>query len=55
MIHEGQNTHCGHYYDIIKDPVAGQWFTYNDKVRIASLYIYMCVYPEIKRIELLRR
>jgi uncharacterized UBP type Zn finger protein len=31
MIHEGQNTYCGHYYDLIKDPVANQWFTYNDK------------------------
>lgn len=31
MIHEGPNTHCGHYYDLIRSPVNGQWFTYNDK------------------------
>lgn len=28
---EGPNAHCGHYYDLIKDPSNGQWFTYNDK------------------------
>lgn len=33
MIHEGPNTYCGHYYDVIKDPVTNKWFTYNDKVR----------------------
>lgn len=32
MIHEGPNTHCGHYYDLIKNPIDGLWFTYNDKV-----------------------
>uniref|UniRef100_A0A1I8BYJ5 ubiquitinyl hydrolase 1 n=1 Tax=Meloidogyne hapla TaxID=6305 RepID=A0A1I8BYJ5_MELHA len=32
MIHEGNNTHCGHYYDLIRDPYTKQWFTYNDKV-----------------------
>ncbi|CAK5006208.1 unnamed protein product [Meloidogyne enterolobii] len=31
MIHEGNNTHCGHYYDLIRDPYTKQWFTYNDK------------------------
>uniref|UniRef100_A0A0N4ZN35 ubiquitinyl hydrolase 1 n=1 Tax=Parastrongyloides trichosuri TaxID=131310 RepID=A0A0N4ZN35_PARTI len=32
MIHEGKETHCGHYYDIIKDPSSGKWFKYNDRV-----------------------
>ena len=31
MIHEGQSAHCGHYYDLIKDPTLGKWFSYNDK------------------------
>lgn len=31
MIHEGPNTHCGHYYDLIRDPHSKQWFVYNDK------------------------
>ncbi|TKR59711.1 hypothetical protein L596_029345 [Steinernema carpocapsae] len=31
MIHEGPNTDSGHYYDVIKDPVTGHWYTYNDK------------------------
>ncbi|VDN06745.1 unnamed protein product [Thelazia callipaeda] len=32
MIHEGPNADCGHYYDLIKHPGTGQWFTYNDEV-----------------------
>ncbi|KAK0426078.1 hypothetical protein QR680_009529 [Steinernema hermaphroditum] len=32
MIHEGPNTDSGHYYDVIKDPISGHWFTYNDKL-----------------------
>uniref|UniRef100_A0A914H9X3 Ubiquitin carboxyl-terminal hydrolase n=1 Tax=Globodera rostochiensis TaxID=31243 RepID=A0A914H9X3_GLORO len=31
MIHEGKSTNSGHYYDIIRDPVIGRWFTYNDE------------------------
>jgi uncharacterized UBP type Zn finger protein len=32
MVHEGQNAHCGHYYDLIRDSSADQWYSYNDKV-----------------------
>ena len=32
MVHEGQNAHCGHYYDLIRSPFTAEWFTYNDKV-----------------------
>ncbi|VDD90850.1 unnamed protein product, partial [Enterobius vermicularis] len=32
MVHEGPNADCGHYYDIIKHPDTGKWFTYNDEV-----------------------
>lgn len=32
MIHEGKETHCGHYYDIIKDPSSEKWFRYNDRI-----------------------
>uniref|UniRef100_A0A0N5CEV0 ubiquitinyl hydrolase 1 n=1 Tax=Strongyloides papillosus TaxID=174720 RepID=A0A0N5CEV0_STREA len=32
MIHEGKETHCGHYYDLIKDPGSGKWFRYNDRI-----------------------
>ncbi|VDN57650.1 unnamed protein product [Dracunculus medinensis] len=36
MIHEGPNADSGHYYDLIKHPGTGQWFTYNDEVVKAS-------------------
>ncbi|KAI1723360.1 ubiquitin carboxyl-terminal hydrolase domain-containing protein [Ditylenchus destructor] len=36
LIHEGQNIQCGHYYDMIKDPVTQQWYTYNDKQVVQS-------------------
>uniref|UniRef100_A0A158R535 ubiquitinyl hydrolase 1 n=1 Tax=Syphacia muris TaxID=451379 RepID=A0A158R535_9BILA len=32
MVHEGPDADCGHYYDIIKHPDTGKWFTYNDEV-----------------------
>ncbi|CEF65427.1 Ubiquitin carboxyl-terminal hydrolase 48 [Strongyloides ratti] len=32
MIHEGKESHCGHYYDIIKEPSSGKWFKYNDRL-----------------------
>uniref|UniRef100_A0A914S648 USP domain-containing protein n=1 Tax=Parascaris equorum TaxID=6256 RepID=A0A914S648_PAREQ len=37
MIHEGPNADSGHYYDLIKHPVSGQWFTYNDARVIPSV------------------
>jgi len=39
MIHEGNNTHCGHYYDLIRDPYTKQWFTYNDKVLFLFVFL----------------
>uniref|UniRef100_A0A914HDK2 Ubiquitin carboxyl-terminal hydrolase n=1 Tax=Globodera rostochiensis TaxID=31243 RepID=A0A914HDK2_GLORO len=30
MIHQGQGMNSGHYYDIIRDPIIGKWFSYND-------------------------
>lgn len=36
MVHEGPNADCGHYYDIIKHPDTGKWFTYNDEVESFS-------------------
>lgn len=39
MIHEGPNADCGHYYDLIKHPGTGQWFTYNDEVGISFVLI----------------
>uniref|UniRef100_A0A914I5X4 USP domain-containing protein n=1 Tax=Globodera rostochiensis TaxID=31243 RepID=A0A914I5X4_GLORO len=30
MIHQGQSMNSGHYYDIIRDPIIGKWFSYND-------------------------
>ncbi|KAI6207275.1 Ubiquitin family protein [Aphelenchoides fujianensis] len=31
MIHEGASSNCGHYYDMIKDPITNTWFSYNDR------------------------
>ncbi|KAI3421054.1 hypothetical protein GPALN_014680 [Globodera pallida] len=30
MIHQGPGMNSGHYYDIIRDPIIGKWFSYND-------------------------
>lgn len=32
MIHEGDNTYCGHYYDLVRHPFTGTWYKYNDEV-----------------------
>ncbi|VDO51290.1 unnamed protein product [Haemonchus placei] len=32
MIHEGDNTYCGHYYDLVRHPFTGVWYKYNDEV-----------------------
>lgn len=32
MVHEGENAHYGHFYDIIKHPFTNTWFKYNDEV-----------------------
>uniref|UniRef100_A0AC35TGV2 USP domain-containing protein n=1 Tax=Rhabditophanes sp. KR3021 TaxID=114890 RepID=A0AC35TGV2_9BILA len=32
MIHDGNQTYCGHYFDLIKDPNTGKWFKYNDRM-----------------------
>ena len=32
MIHEGDHTDSGHYYDLVKNPYTGKWFKYNDEV-----------------------
>ncbi|ETN73078.1 hypothetical protein NECAME_04386 [Necator americanus] len=31
MIHEGDNTFCGHYYDLVRHPFTGVWYKYNDE------------------------
>ncbi|KAK6051735.1 ubiquitinyl hydrolase 1 [Cooperia oncophora] len=31
MIHEGDNTYCGHYYDLVRHPFTGIWYKYNDE------------------------
>lgn len=31
MIHEGDNTYCGHYYDLVRHPFTGTWYKYNDE------------------------
>ncbi|KJH44938.1 ubiquitinyl hydrolase 1 [Dictyocaulus viviparus] len=31
MIHEGDNTYCGHYYDLVRHPFTGVWYKYNDE------------------------
>ncbi|CAD6184305.1 unnamed protein product [Caenorhabditis auriculariae] len=31
MIHEGDNTDYGHYYDLVKTPWSSKWFKYNDE------------------------
>ncbi|CAI4228114.1 unnamed protein product [Auanema sp. JU1783] len=31
MIHEGNNAHYGHYYDLVKNPTNGNWYRYNDE------------------------
>lgn len=37
MIHEGNNTNSGHYYDLIREPISTQWYKYNDKVNLNLL------------------
>lgn len=44
MIHEGPNADSGHYYDLIKHPGTGQWFTYNDEVGLISKGSYFLIF-----------
>lgn len=37
MVHEGETTEFGHYFDIIRHPKSGTWFKYNDEVREGEL------------------
>lgn len=39
MVHEGDNTYCGHYYDIIWRQENQKWYQYNDEVPFVTDYV----------------